>query len=126
MVEKILDVITRTSVDRMILLSQGEKITGELYFLGSRVCFPLFEPYKVERPILSSYECFVRISKLVKGQQGMTRDVVYETNITGSSLVSFMAREDGEYLIEVELREQIEGALRVSLERREKWDESTI
>jgi len=50
MAEKILDVITRTSIDRMIKLSKGEKIIGELYFFDSHIClcFPLFPPYKTE------------------------------------------------------------------------------
>jgi len=127
MAEKILDVITRTSIDRMIKLSKGEKIKGELYFFDPHVCFPLFPPYEVKMPLsLVDEECLVRISKLVKGQQGMTREVVYELNVTNFSLESFMAQEDGEYLIEIKLEKQIKGALRVSMERIEAWDESTL
>jgi len=117
MVEMILDIIARTSIERRIILSHGDKITGKVDFFSPYVCFSLFTPYEIERPTLPGYECLVRISKLVKGQQGIAREVMYAVNINSPSKVSFEAPEDGEYLVEIELKEKIAGAVRISLSR---------
>jgi len=111
MAKMILDAVTRTSIERRIALSAGDKVKGEIDIMGSHIRFSLFERPERERITMPGEWYFVRISRFVERPQGIGREVVYERDIALGPLplqVSFEAPKDGEYLVEIEIKGWIE------------------